>query len=126
MIRRIGILFLGTLFVWAVLAYPVYKLATMKGLVNSFWAAALCFLPGSLTLLWSQWVLTQKPERRPAYILAGSGVRMGIVIGTAVMLAFLHPYFKEASFWVSLLVFYLFTLALEMILLLAGWPRTTS
>jgi hypothetical protein len=125
-IRGLAALFVGTLTFWAIVAYPAYRLASIKGLLNSAVAATLCFLPAAMTLIWSQWTLTEKPERGPTSMLAASGIRMGIVLGSGLLLVLLNPDFKEASFWLSVLVFYLFTLALEMLLLVTGWSRATS
>jgi hypothetical protein len=108
------------------LAYPVYRLATLRVLAHSAVAATLCLLAASIIFVWSHWTYIERPERRPFILLAGSGIRMGMVMSAGIILALLNPGFQEASFWVSVLVFYLFTLALEMVLLMAGWPRTTS
>jgi hypothetical protein len=108
------------------LAYPLYRLETLKVMGHSAVAATLCLLAASIIFVWSHWTLTGRPERRPFILLAGSGIRMATVMGAGIILAFLNPGFQEASFWFSVLVFYLFTLTVEMVLLMAGWPRTTS
>jgi hypothetical protein len=55
-------------------------------------------------------------------VLGGTGVRMAFVLGTALLLHFTVPSFQKQGFWVWLLIFYLFTLALEMVLIVKGNP----
>ncbi len=64
-------------------------------------------------------------------VLGGSGVRLAVVLATSLALWRFVPYFQQQdSFLVWLLVFYLFTLAFEVIALVApgeshgsGMPR---
>ena len=50
-------------------------------------------------------------------VFASTGLRMAFVLGGGLALSALLPLFQEAVFWGWLLVFYLFTLALEVVLL---------
>jgi hypothetical protein len=125
-IKRLAILLIGTVLFWVMLAYPVYRLTNHKGLLNSAVAATLCLLPASITLIWSQRAVTAKSGHRSTVVLAASGIRMGTVVVTALVLALSNPVFEALSFWISVLVFYLFTLTLEMFLLMAAWPTPTT
>jgi hypothetical protein len=49
-------------------------------------------------------------------VLGGTGLRLFFVLGAGLVLTGAVPYFQLQSFWVWVLVFYLFTLALEMLL----------
>jgi hypothetical protein len=52
--------------------------------------------------------------------LGGTGVRMFFVLAGALLLYFLVPYFQnQKTFWMWVLISYLFTLALEMTLILS-------
>jgi hypothetical protein len=90
--------------------------------VYSLLAAGLCLFPTGATLLWSNWAWNQSPEQQLLVVLGGTGVRMAVVLGCGLALYSLAPYFQQQSFWLCLLVFYLFTLALEMVLIVKGRP----
>jgi hypothetical protein len=102
---------------WAVAAYPGHLLGGDAALVYSGVAVGLCLLPTVFTLLWADWASQQAPEQQLTMVLGGTGVRMGLVLGVGLLLYLLVPYFQQQSFWLWLLVFYLFTLALEMVLI---------
>jgi len=85
-------------------------------------AGALCLIPSVLTLLWVAWSTAQTPERQLTAALGGTGVRMFVVLAAGLLLTQEVPYFTEhrQSFWLWVLVFYLFDLGLEMAILLSG------
>ena len=51
-------------------------------------------------------------------VMGGTGLRMVFVVGAGMALFYLHPDFNHAAFWIWVIVFYLFTLTLEMVILL--------
>jgi hypothetical protein len=54
-------------------------------------------------------------------VLGGTGLRMVVVMTAGLVLFLRVDYFqKNPGFWAWILVFYLFTLALEMTLILRG------
>jgi hypothetical protein len=53
-------------------------------------------------------------------VLGGTGMRMGVVLGAGLLLYSFVPLFAQQAFWVWLLVFYLLTLAVEMVLVVKG------
>jgi hypothetical protein len=114
--KRVGILVACTFLLWAAAAYPAWLLGGEQTLVYSAVAVALCLTPTALTLLWAEWSSLQSPEQQLTMVLGGTGVRMGFVLGVGLLLYTQLPYFQQQSFWLCLLIFYLFTLALEMVL----------
>jgi hypothetical protein len=50
-------------------------------------------------------------------VMGGTAVRMVAVFGGGLILYYLDRYFSHASFWICVVVFYLFTLTLEMVIL---------
>jgi hypothetical protein len=118
--RRLGLLTAGSLALWLAVSYPARLLGGESAVVYSAVAVALCLAPTLATLAWAGWALDQSPEQQLLMLLGGTGVRMGVVLGAGLALYTFVPYFQESGFWVWLLVFYLFTLALEMALLVAG------
>jgi hypothetical protein len=56
-------------------------------------------------------------------LLGGTGVRMVVVLGAGVLLSVLVPFFGGEglyAFWGWILIFYVFTLVLEIAVLLGG------
>jgi hypothetical protein len=120
--KRVGLLITVTLTAWALIAYPARLLWGDDALVYSAVAAALCLVPTALTMLWAGWATRQSPEQQLMMVLGGTGVRMGVVLGVGLMLYSWVPLFGQQSFWVWVLLFYLLTLALEMVLVVKGQP----
>lgn len=81
----------------------------------------LCLLPAVGTLLWGHRALQQNAEQQLAMVLGSTGGRMIFVLLAGWTLYQYVPYYRRhASFLIWLAVCYLFTLALDMALLLAG------
>ena len=119
MITRLGWLILGTVTFWVVLAVPARRLWGDETAVAGALAALLCLVPTALTFLAAAAYRT--PQQQVIATLVGSGVCMFAVLGGMVGVMHLAPEFQERTgFWVWLLVFYLFTLALKMVVLLRG------
>jgi hypothetical protein len=73
-------------------------------------------------LLWTGFSASQ-PEQQMSVVLASSTLRLFFVLGIAfVLLLAVEPYQGSSAFGIWVLVFYLFTLALETVLLLANQP----
>jgi hypothetical protein len=127
-IGRLGALVGWTLAAWAVAVYPAHLLWGRGDLAlwedpilfRSLAAAALCLVPTGLTLAWASWAARQAGEQQLMMTLGGTGLRMGFVLAGGLLLFFRVPYFHEPGFWGWILAFYLFTLALEMTLILTG------
>jgi MFS family permease len=123
-LKRVGLLIAGTLALWAAAAYPAWWLGGSQGLAYSAVAVILCLTPPALTLLWAEWVNDQSPEQQLTMILGSTVVRMGLVLGVGLLLYLMAPYFQHQSFWVWLLVFYLLTLALEIVIVVSARSAT--
>ena len=117
--RRLGILVMGSLLLWAVLIVPARHFGGDEAIFLSVVALGLCLIPAALTMAWALRAGTS-PEAQLLMILGGTGVRMGIVLGGGLILTRLFPESFPSAFWIWLVVFYLFTLGLEMTLLVLG------
>ena len=130
MIRNLGILAAGAVAFWAALAGLAYltwgRLFADSGLNfetalgHSVTALLLCLVPACLTMLWVGWGPNKTPDQQVVAVLGGTGVRMFAVLGVCLLLTETVPYFQRPGFLIWVLLFYLFTLALEMVLLLRG------
>jgi len=123
--NRVGIFVAGSLifgFVTLAVACLIWPNLQTAILVCGAIALFLCVFPAVATLVWSSWGLTRTAEQQMTAILGGTGLRMFIVLGGGLALTLAHPFLKHNAlvFWICVLLFYLITLALEMIVLLWG------
>ena len=118
MIRSLGLLVGGSLAFWLLIAYPAWLLGREQAVVFSAVAGFLCLIPTVATLLWCLWTERATPEQRLLATLGGTGVRLVVVLGAGMALFHALPYFHYRTFWIWVIVFYLFTLTLEVCLLL--------
>jgi hypothetical protein len=123
-IRRLAWLIAGTLGLWALAAYPAQRFAGDGALLYTIVASALCLVPAAGTLVWFEWARKQSTEQQLLSILGGTGLRMIIVLGGGLALYTLVPFFGRSSFWICVLLFYLFTLIFEIVLLIGTQPAT--
>lgn len=108
---------------WAVGVLPARLLGLDHALLDSAGAAALCLLPGAVALLAGE-LLPLTARGQVWLALAGAPVRMAVVLGGAwAASAFVSAFHGRTGFWVWVLVFYLFTLAAETLLLVGGRGR---
>jgi hypothetical protein len=120
-IRRLGLFIGASLAFWVLVAVPARRLWGDIALTYSAVALGLCLVPAAATLAWAGWALHRSAEQQLLVVLGGTGLRMFTVLTAALVLYTRVEYFqREHGFWVWVLVFYLFTLALEMGLVLAG------
>jgi hypothetical protein len=115
----------GCLVFWLLLALPARALGVGDGVVLGTLALALlCLVPAVLTLILADRIAASAPEQRLLITLGSTGFRMFVVLGVAWALHRNVPFFEELpGYWMWLVVFYLFTLALEIVLLLAASRR---
>jgi hypothetical protein len=123
-LRRLLLLLLGTLTFWVLTAVPARALGGGEAaVVLSGTALLLCVVPMAGTLVWTDWSLRQGPEHQMTAILGGTGLRMFLVLAGGCLLYATIPYYqKYPGFWIWVVVCYLFTLALDMTLILIGRP----
>jgi hypothetical protein len=120
-IKRIAYFIGGCITLWVVLAIPARRIWGDTAAVHAGVALLLCLVPTTLTLLWSAWARGRSPEQQLIATLGGTGVRLFMVMTAALVLYQFVPFFREqAGFWAWLLVFYLFTLAFEVVLLVTA------
>jgi hypothetical protein len=120
-IRRLGSFTGVSLVFWALVALPAHHFWGMAAAVHSAVALGLCMVPATLTLAWAGWAVHRSPEQQLLMVLGGTGLRMFLVLTAGLALYLRVDYFRNnPGFWAWILVFYLFTLALEMTLVLRG------
>ena len=106
----------GCLLPWLLLAGPVYLMLGERHILFSAVAAGLCLVPMVGTLLWSDLTSAKSPEQRLAAVLGGTALRIVAAVGLGMVIYFNVPAFKSAWFLLWILGFYLWTLAVEMVL----------
>lgn len=124
--RRLLFLVGGCAAFWLLVGLPARHLGGGDAAVVFLGTALiLCLAPGIATLVWGERALRQAPDKQLLLILGGTGVRMGFVLLVGWMLYLWVPYYQRRNeFLIWLVVGYLFTLALDVTLLLAGRPDT--
>ena len=110
----------GAFAVWLLVLYPARELGGEHAVLFATVALLLCLVPTVVTLVWTRWAAQQSAEQQMVAVLGGTGVRMGVVLASGLILYRWVPSFAHMSFLFWLLVFYLVTLALEVTLLIAG------
>jgi hypothetical protein len=124
-IRRLLFLVGGCAAFWLLVGLPARHLGGGDAaMIFIGTALLLCLAPAIVTLLWGERALHQTPDKQLILVLGGTGVRMAFVLLAGLTFYKLVPYYRERdSFLIWLLVCYLFTLALDMTLLLVGRPE---
>lgn len=120
MIGRVGLLLGGAFAFWVILSYPAWRLGGEAHLIYSGVALVLCTLPAAATLILDRLAVGGTPETQLVAVVGGMLMRMAAVLGGGLALSAFHPYFQGQAFWLWVAVFYLFTLALEMVLIVRG------
>ena len=95
---------------WPDLPIPLYSLV----------AAGLCLVPSAITMMWASRTGSRNPENALLLVFGGTALRMALVLAVSLLLFYTVPIFARMSFWIVILVFYLFTLGLEIALLVSG------
>jgi hypothetical protein len=120
----LGLLIAGSFVWWLVLAYPANRLGGSEALIYTVVACLLCLAPTAGTLLLAEWAEQRAPGNWMLMLLAGSGIRMAVVIGAGLVICLAGlpglAAVNVVAFWIWVLVFYLFSLALEIVLVLSG------
>ena len=116
MTRQIVQLVAGTLGLWAGLAAVAWLLAGDVALLHTAVACALCLLPNVATMLWCHYAFGGSPEQQLGAVMGGTGIRLVIAVGGGIALSRSVAVFAAPSFLIWVIVFYLATLALEIVL----------
>ncbi len=116
MIWRLSV-FLGIcLGFWVLAALPAYRFLGDLAAYASAVAMLICLVPAAITLTWTQWAQNRPPEQQLVSVMGGTGLRLvtvglfGLILFKTV--DFLQP--DEAHFWAWVIGCYLFTLTVEM------------
>jgi hypothetical protein len=126
-IRRLVIFLLATAAFWLVVALPARAKAGNEALILSGTAALLCLVPTTLTLAWASWALRRAREEQLITVLGGTALRLATVIIGAWLLSSTVGIFGDVQrFSVWLLIFYFYTLAAEVTLVLWRRPGTEA
>jgi hypothetical protein len=127
--RRLLYLFAGCAAFWVLTALPARWLGGGDAAVAcSGTAVLLCLVPAALTLAWASWALKQDGQQQPLVVVGGAGVRMFFVLAAGLVLTQMVPFYQEQAgpFLLWLGAAYLFTLALEVGLILSGRPAPSG
>jgi hypothetical protein len=119
--KSIGLLFAATCLFWAVTAYPLRLVWGEESLLFGAVAAALCLAPMTATFFWVRRSEGAAPEQQLLAVLGGTALRLLVVVAGGMALFHLVPAFHYQRFWLLVIVYYLFTLTLEVVLV-ARWP----
>ncbi len=127
MIGRLFVLYGGVLAFWVLIALPARALLedgdeSARVIAYCGTTLLLCMIPTTLTLWWGRRALEQSPDQQLAAVMGGTGIRLFAVLVAAWALWSNIGFYQQSSFWNWLLIAYLFTLALEITLLLMGRP----
>jgi len=124
-IQRLLFLIGGSAAFWLLVGLPARHLGGGDAAVVFLGTALLlCLAPGIATLVWGERALRQSSDKQLILVLGGTGVRMGFVLLAGWMLYLWVPYYqRQNGFLIWLVVGYLFTLALDVTLLLVGRPE---
>jgi hypothetical protein len=122
------LLIAGGLAFWLVTGLPARHLGGGDlAVLHSGTAVLLCLVPAAATLAWASRAARRDPQQELTVILGSTGVRLFGVLIVALLLYTQVPLYQgHEGFWFWLLASYLFTLALEMTLLLGSRSREPS
>lgn len=124
MIRRLLLLVGGSAAFWLLVGLPARHLGGGDtAIIDLGTGLLLCLIPGAVTLVWGERAMRQSPDRQLILMAGGTGIRMAFVLLAGWMLFQGVPYYRRHGFLIWLVVGYLFTLALDLTLLLAGRPQ---
>ncbi len=115
MIRRIGILVLGTAAAYAVFFFPMSFLVKEAPAEVVVWAAMICLAPGAVVLIAARRLGDKPPEARIVGVLFSTVFRMAAALGGGMLVYEVLPAVRENVYpfvsWAVL--FYVVTLFIE-------------
>ena len=115
MIRRLGVLLLGTVAGFVVFYLPMRFLVKETPPLVILLAATVSFVPGMIVLIAARRLRDQPPEVKIVGVLLTTLFRMVLAVGGGILLYAESPIIREfaAGFFGWALVFYLVTLFVE-------------
>jgi hypothetical protein len=126
--KRLLILVGGVMACWLLLALPARRLgAGEDAVIQSGLAALLCLVPAVLVMVWAGWAFRQNAEHQTYVVLGGGGLRLFFVLGAALFLTEITGLYRgQSAFLIWVGIFYLFTLALEVGLLVTALAKKST
>jgi hypothetical protein len=115
--RTLSTLVAGTALFWIAVSLPARLWGGDSALLFTCTAALLCLVPALISMAWAQWAFKAEPEKQILAVFGGMSIRFVFVIGIGMVLFHNVEEFHLQRFWIWVIVFYLFVLALEVILL---------
>jgi hypothetical protein len=111
-------LVVGAVLFWALVTYTCWLLwPGDQILIWSTTAAVLTLAPTTLTLTWAFWAFREKPDQRLLAVFGGATIRMAVVLAISMILFLNVEAFGRQRFLILVILYYLFTLGLEMVLI---------
>lgn len=123
-LRRCGVLTACSAALWVVLAGPAYGLAGVLGLEGLTYAALMCWLPGCA--LFFVIPFFDFAQNKAFAFLAGSGLRMFVVLVATVLLQEFRADLGLRQFLGWLVAFYSVTLLVETLLIVKSPEMATA
>ncbi|GIW83064.1 MAG: hypothetical protein KatS3mg105_4871 [Gemmatales bacterium] len=117
--KRVGVLIGGTVLFWLVSVGVAGWWVAHPAILFSGVALALSLFPALASLVWSMLATRQSAEQQLLSMVGGMLLRMALALGIGSLLYFRTKLFHHSAFWVWVLLFYLFTLTLETILVVS-------
>ena len=111
---QLSVILIGGVGLWALLAGPAWMLAGTMGLIGLTISAVLCLAPALVSVAFD---VLFAPSQNVLFLIS-TGLRFGLVLASALVAKVSRPEFGIVEFYAWLIVFYLFTLAVETWLLL--------
>lgn len=113
-LRQVGLLSASGFGLWLLLVGPAWILVGVNGVVGLTVSAALCLMPGCVVLVWKAYLAPSLD----LVFLVSTGVRFGLLAASALVVKVIAPEFGLREFYIWLVLFYLFALAIETWLVL--------
>jgi hypothetical protein len=120
----------GSVAGWLLLAGLCYARWQAGGLISAALTGTICTVPTALSLLLSLRSAGKSGVEQLTAVFGGMVLRIGASLGIGVAVFLAVPYFNqpgvEYAYWGSLLIFYLFSLALESTLAARFKPKAPA
>lgn len=113
-LRQVAVLVVSGIVLWGLLVSPAWLLAGVDGLVGLTISALLCVVPGCVVVVWKVFL---SPTQNVLFLVS-TGLRFGLIFASALLAKAVRPGFGIREFYVWLIVFYLYALAVETWLVL--------
>lgn len=110
--KKLGWLTGSTLLLWAILLIPGWLVWGNVVWIHSVTALLLCLVPALATMTWAL-KAGAAPEQQLVALLGGTGIRMVVALGAGMLLYRTMSEIFTDSFWLWVVTFYMFILAVE-------------